>query len=169
MNPIERLAIEQAIYKTIAKDVDTKNPESLRGQVDEHYREMYEQTGSKSFDVNIDGQTVGTYSVKFSKPRESQTVQCFVVDDYIKLAAWYDKLPDEEIRMYCARNLGEIAEFYWAEYGEIPDGCQLEYIDTEPVPKQYIGGVLKVDPQAVADAMRGRLAPAIAGLLGDGE
>ena len=169
MNPIELLALKQAIYKAVANDVKTKEPDNLRGKIDEYYRNVYEQTGGKSFNVNLDGEKVGTYTLKFSKPRESQTIQCFVVDDYIELAEWYDKLPDEEIRMYCARNLGEIAEFYWAEYGEIPDGCQLEYIDTEPVPEQLISGDLRIDPKAVEKVMGERLGPAVAGLLGDGE
>ena len=89
-NDVERLAVAQTFFKLAGELVDTKNPDSLRSAVDRGYKELYERTGSKSFDVMLDGQQVGTYSIRFSKPKPEETRQVFEVNDYEKLARWHD-------------------------------------------------------------------------------
>ena len=64
-NPIERLAIEQAVYNAIGADLKTGVADNLRGEVNGFYLDMYERTGATGFEVRVNGQKVGTYG--FSK------------------------------------------------------------------------------------------------------
>ena len=166
-NDVERLAIAQAFYKMAAELVDTKNPDSLRSVVDRGYKELYERTGSKSFDVMVDGHQVGTYSIRFSKPKQEETHTSFEVTDYEKLARDFDEhVTDEQCRSFVALNMREFAEHVFYADGELMEGCELVPIITPAAERQYMGGTLKVDPQAVRDAMGELLPPGIAGLLG---
>lgn len=170
LSDVERLAIAQAFYKTAAELVDTKNPDSLRSAVDEGYRELYERTGSKSFDVMLNGHQVGTYSIRFSKPKPEETRMSFEVTDYEKLAQDFaDNVTDEQCRTFVALNLAQFAEYVLNVDGEMMDGCELVPIVTPATEKQYIGGTLKIDPQAVMVSMGETLPPGIAGLLGGGD
>ena len=169
LNDTQRLAIAQAFYKAAAELVDTKNPDSLRSKVDAGYRELYELTGSKSFDVLIDGHQVGTYSIRFSKPKPEETHASFEVTDYEKLARDFaENVTDEQCRKFVALNLSQFAEWTLNTDGELMDGCKVMYETTEATEKQYLGGTLKVDPQEVMVAMGETLPPGIAGLLGGG-
>ena len=169
LSDVERLAIAQAFYKKAAELVDTKNPDSLRSSVDRGYKELYERTGSKSFDVMLDGQQVGTYSIRFSKPKQEETRMSFEVTDYEKLARSFEDMTDAECREFAAANLAQFAEYVLSTSGELLDGCEMVQIVTPATEKQYIGGTLKVDPQAVMVSMGETLPPGIAGLLGGGD
>ena len=64
-NPIERLAIEQAVYNAIGADLKTGVTDNLRGEVNGFYLDLYQRTGATGFEVRVNGQKVGTYG--FSK------------------------------------------------------------------------------------------------------
>lgn len=164
MNEVQQLAVLQTLYNAIGERVSTKNPDSLRAFVDEKYRELYEQIGSKSFDVKLGGEVVGTYSIRFSKEKPSEERKVFEVTDTLGLAEWLDKVDQETITHYVALNLERFAEFYFNETGELPDGCAMVPVVTPDVEKRYIGGLLKVDAEAVAGAIQTAL-PNIAGLI----
>lgn len=168
-NDVERLAVAQTFFKLAGELVDTKNPDSLRSAVDSGYKELYERTGSKSFDVMLDGQQVGTYSLKFSKPKPEETRQVFEVNDYEKLARWFDGLDAGTIADFAADNLAQFAEWALNKTGELADGCSLTPVTTPATEKRYIGGTLKVDTESVMNAMGELLPPGIAGLLGGGD
>ena len=53
MNEVERLAVAQMLYNEAAKLVSTKDRDSLRASVDRRYKELYDSTGCKSYDVRI--------------------------------------------------------------------------------------------------------------------
>lgn len=164
-NKTERLAIAQALYKVCGELVDTKNPDSLRGECDRFYKLQYEQTGSKSFDVKIHDDVVGTYSIRFSKEEPQEVRQQLTIKDYVALAKWFDSLPDDEVKHYVSKDLQPFAEYWLAETGEMPEGCSMDEIVILAKPKQYIGGVLKIDPTRVKDAVGNALPQGIAGLL----
>lgn len=164
LTDVERLAIAQALYKKIAELVDTKDPDSLRSAVDRGYKELYEQTGAKSFEVKLNGQSVGNYSVRISKKKPSATSKRFMVKDYEKLAKWFVGLDVDTVKDYAAQDLEKFALWHTEATGELPDGCKIvETITT--VGGEYMGGTLKVDPQEVINAMGEQLPPSIAGLL----
>ena len=169
MNDIEKLAFVQALYKGVSELVSTKDPDSLRSEVDRQFLEQYEQTGAKSFDVKINGHDVGIYSLKFSKEKPQETKTILTVKDYEQLARWFNDKTDEEIRYYVALNLWDFANYCFTFDGEVPDGCEVQEVITAAVPKQVIGGMLKVDGSKVCEAMRGQLGASVAGLLGGAE
>ena len=167
MDKVERLALAQALYKIAGQLVDTKNPDSLRSEVDRYFKAQYDETGSKSFDVKINDDVVGVYSVKFSKEQPSETRRMMEVRDYIALSQWAASLTAEEILGYFGRDLQPLAEWWFAETGELADGCTMAEIVTLAQPKQYIGGSLKVYPERFAKALGNQLPQGVAGLLGD--
>ena len=165
MNDIERLTLAQALYSELGKIVSTKDPESLRSQIDEQYRELYESTGSKSYDVKLNDNIVGTYSIRFTKPKESESRDVFEVRDYEALAKWFEGIDASILAKFVAHDLAQFAEWYFAETGEKPEGCELVTVVTPAVEKRYIGGALKVDSQSVLEAMNDALPYYVAGLL----
>ena len=169
-NDVERLAFAQALFKMAAKLVDTKDPDSLRAKVDRGYKELYEQTGSKSFDVMLNGQQVGTYSIRFSKPKQEEKRYSFEVVDYEKLARYFtSEITDAECRDFASSFLAMFAEYVFNASGEILDGCDVIPIITPATEKQYIGGVLKIDSEQVQEAVRDVLPQTVVGLLGGGD
>lgn len=166
MRDTEMLAIAQAIFKGVSEIVSTKDPDSLRSRVDRMYAAMYEDTGAKSFDVQVDGQNVGTYSLKFSKPTDGYEEEVFYVADYLKLADWASKVPERDIREYIASHLKAFAQWTFDATGEIADGCDIETVVTPAEEPHIIGSTLKIDTEAVIKAAS--LPPSVAGLLRDG-
>lgn len=169
MKDTERLAFAQALYKSVSELVSTKDPDSLRSNVDRYYQAQYEKTGAKSFDLTINGEQVGTYSLKFSKEKDQETRTELEIYDFEELARWFNNQPMERIMYYVALNLGDFARYCFNVEGELPDGCRTREIITAAVPKQCIGGMLKVDPPKVAQALHGQLGQSVAGLLGGAE
>ena len=166
LNDVERLALAQALYKMAGELVDTKNPDSLRSEVDRNYRELYIKTGAKSFEIHLNGEQVGTYSIRVSKPKDAETHTTFEVTDYEKLAKWFDtREEDGYCEVFAAQNLAQFAEYVFEDSGEMPDGCELQTVVTPAIDKQYLGGTLKVDVESVINAMGEQLPPSIAGLL----
>ena len=164
-NELEQLAILQALFNAIGEKVSTKNPDSLRARIDEQYRELYEQTGSKSFDVKLMGDVVGTYSIRFTKDKASETKLIFEVQDHEKLARWmYSPAIEQVAWEYVALNLADFAEYYFTATGEMPEGCDVRKQITPAVEKAYMGGMLKVDGESVANAIDLAL-PGVAGLI----
>ena len=163
----EQLAICQALYKLLGEIVDTKNPDSLRFQVDEFYKRRYEETGAKGYDIKLGDDVIATYSCRFSKEEPQETRYQMEVRDYVKLAQWYSQVPEEYVRQYLSRDLQPFAEYYFHETGELPDGCVMDEIVILAKPKQYIGGVLRVNSDAIMKHIGNELPAGVAGLLGE--
>lgn len=168
LNDSERLVLLQALYSVIGEHVSTKNPFSLRSEMDEKYRELYETTGSKSFDMKLGDTVVGTYSIRFSKEKDSETFLDFEVIDHVALAFWFNNAANREIiNNFVAANLKQFAEYYFTETGEMPEGCEIVKHIKPAVDKAYIGGALKINNESVANII-GNALPGIAGLLEGG-
>ncbi len=166
LKPIERLAIEQAIYSTIADDVSTKDPDNLRGQVDAEYRELFEETGAKSFIVNLQGEQVGTYSIRQSKPKPQTAKKVFSIIDKDEAMGAFWAVPDKYIEEYAFQNAFSFLEWYSRKTGEVPNGCSWGEVVTLDEPAKYLGGTLKIDAQQVAQVMADhQLDSGIVGLL----
>lgn len=154
MNDSERLLIAQAIYKAVASEVKT-GEDNLRGRVDAEYLDLYEKTGAKSFDMRLNGEKVGTYSVRVTEPKVRDEL---AVVNYQALCNWAEEngcmMPDMAAIQRC-----------FEETGEVPDGCVVERIETEGRATPS----LRVDAQKVADVMGAQLPDAVRGLLEGGE
>ena len=168
--PMERLAIEQALYNRLGEDLSTKSPDSLRADADEQMVSNYCNTGAKSYDVHVNGLKVGTYSVRIGKGTPQKTLKKMVVDDAAQLEAFVnsDECAEERAE-YMALQAQNFAEFLLETYGIIADGCRLVERSMPAQPPKVVGTTLKIDPAKVGEAIRGYLPTTFGGLLGGGD
>lgn len=168
LNPVEQLVIMQAAYDAIGKEI-SRQGNGLRSDVDAHFHELYEQTGSKSFEVKLLGDEVGTMSIRFSKPKPSEIVTQFRVTDYVKLCKRVSQTNDgfdvEIMRKYIETHVEDFAEYYFYETGECLPGTVVSTETVPEQPKQYIGTTLRVDKRKIADICEKSLLTNITRLL----
>ena len=166
MNDMEKLAIVQAIYKSIAEDVSTKNPDGLRRAVDEQMAALYEQTGAKSFDMKVNGEKVGTYSLTIAKPTEGTVEKRFEVEDP---EAAVDSADYALYHLYAKAHAEDFAAWVLEEHGEMLDGCRLtDYAVPGDAGGYITRTTIRVDPTKVAEAVGPALGSDIRMLLGGG-
>ena len=169
LNPIERLAIEQAVYNAIGADLKTGVPDNLRGEVNGFYLDLYQQTGATGFEVRVNGQKVGTYGFAKFKGQPERTVTEVRVTDIEALKADQDGDFAEWLRAAIEHDLPEYAICYAQETGELLDGMELVSVTTPATPDSIRpNGTLRIRPEKVAAALGNALPATIAGLLGGG-
>jgi len=170
LTDMQQLAVLQALYKQLAEQVSTKDPDSLRAHVDEQVVDWYRATGAKSFDINApSGMKVGTFSVSISKevPEKRQTV--FETEDVDAFVAWLKGDGAQSAIDFACCYADEFALWLTATTGELPEGIAATEVVTPARPPQVKGTTLRVDVPKVASAFRAELPSAVAGLLGGGE
>ena len=125
MTPIERLAIEQAIYNAIGEDLKTGRTGNLRGEVNEVYLDLYQRTGATGFEVRVNGQKVGTYGFNKVRGQKERTVTELRVTDPDALVAWDDDDFDVWCALWVLDHIEQLAREYAQATGELPDGMEL--------------------------------------------
>lgn len=147
LSPVEKLAIAQAFQNNVG-DMTKRNAYNLRGEVDDYYRAIFEQTGAKSFDVNLLGNKVGTYTIQVGKGKPARTETAFEIYDFDALKAWAAANDCLKVDMDKVRAL-------FTCDGEIPDGCTP--ITTE-IPETPAGQIekttLRIDSGKVFEVIR---------------
>lgn len=166
MTPIERLAIEQAIYNAIGEDLKTGRTGNLRGEVNEVYLDLYQRTGATGFEVRVNGQKVGTYGFSKVRGQKAHTERIVTVTDVDALRA--DE--NDGFLEYCSgwleEHLPELAVQYCTETGELLDGMAVVEREHPATPDTIRpNGTLRVKPEKVAAALGNALPATIAGLL----
>lgn len=169
MNDIERLVIAQALLKTVTKYTSTRDPDSLRARADAEMLGNYERMGMKSVDLRVNGEKVGTYSVKVSKPTGAAKTSRVVVDDSEAAYRWAMTAAADEYEDWCIANIDRFCAYALSEFGEVADGARVVTEETDAQPERATGTVLKVDPPKVAHALGVQLPYAVAGLLSGGD
>lgn len=164
---VEKLTILQAIFKSLAEQVDTKSETSLRHKVDEYFAELQEQTGARTFDLKINDELVGTYTRRKNKEKRERAENHLNINNRVSLEKWLAGVTDVELREYALDTLDDFARYKWQHDGELPYGCTVETIIIPGEAESYTG-VLKVDPQLVAGALKGHLPDTVIGLLEGG-
>lgn len=160
MADVGKLAIAQWAYKKFAGLVSTKDADSLRGQADEAYREMYEQTGAKSYDIKLAGEKVGTYSLKVAKAKDEPRV---IVEDGYMFARWVYENHLDHLLKVDQKALDKL--FY--DSGELPDGCTVVNVHT---PEHVSGGTLRIDERKMDELYaHGLIAAPVRTMIGGGE
>ena len=159
-NDLETLAVAQATYKVIAEAVSTKDPDSLRSTVDERILDSYRTDGVKSRDVRLNGEKVGTYSVRTKKARTDLIPRVENLDAY---KSWIVENMEQVIE-YIVRDSKFLDSI--VRDGEIPSGVVVDKIH---FPECAVGTSLKVDVEKVAQVLGDSLPAAVAGLLEGGE
>lgn len=164
---IERLAIEQAVFKAIGADVATNDPGNLRAEVNAHYRDLYEQTGATGFEVRLRGQKVGTYGFSKVRGQKAHTERIVTVTDRAALLADESDEFNDWLTAWLTDHLPELAVQYAQETGELLDGMAVVEREHPATPDTIRpNGTLRVRPEKVAAALGNALPATIAGLLG---
>lgn len=162
MQDTEALAIMQAIYKASGAIVGTKDASNLRGQVDARLIHDYNDDGTDSRALLVNGVRVGKVSISTSRP---STKVCVQVDDYDELISWLADKPDL-VSSIVAAGMKHL-EKYVADTGEVPDGCST--MTVEDAGGRVTGTrITGCKPDDVAEALNGALPDAVTGLLGGG-
>lgn len=169
LSVVERLAFEQAVFKVVAENVSAKNPDSLRSYADEEIVGNYRATGAKSYDVRVNGEKVGTYSVRVSKGRPEQVENRLAVRDPYAFDRYVRESATDEAMEYIHLMQDNFAAFLLNTYGVVPDGCEMVEERTPAQPSQVTGTTLRIDERRVFKAFGNELPTAMAGLLGGGE
>jgi hypothetical protein len=139
---VARFAVLQAVQSAIGDEVSTRKSGNARSAVDDHFKELHELTGAKSFDIEFDGRKLGTYSVKVSSPGARLEVA-----DRAALMEWCREHGAVEERP----DMDAVAG-YVEDTGELPPGVDLVKSDGG-----YAGGTLRVD-KSVKDEIKEQLA-----------
>lgn len=162
LSNMEKLAIAQAFQTQVGKMTKTGVDYNLRGEVDAEMREMYESTGSKTFDVKLLGRKVGTYYLTISKPTESKTERKLAISDGQALFEWAMRHDFIEIDM-------KKVERHFQETGELPDGCEAyELMTLGDMGGEITRTTLKVDGGKVISALGPQLEPIAYSILDGG-
>lgn len=159
---LARLAVAETMVKRLKLITDPRAKErNLRQHVQDELMHQYLETGSSTFQVEVEGQKVGTASLRFT---EGKSGKFPVVADYSAFARWIresDGGMDTIVRLVNAKP-DMVLEAAMAD-GELPDGCELrEYNE----PKRASGMTLRIKPEKVEGALAGGLPQAVARLLG---
>lgn len=166
---IERLAIEQAVYKAIGADVSTRDPDNLRSEVNAYYYDLYEQTGATGFEVRLRGQKVGTYGFSKVRGQKAYTERIVTVTDHAALMADESDEFNDWLSAYVTEHMDELAVQYATETGELLDGMAVVEREHPATPDTIRpNGALRVRPEKVAAALGNALPATIAGLLEGG-
>jgi len=169
---IEQFAAAWALKQLVDKAVKTGVSGNLRDQVNDHYRRLYELDGERGHDLMVNGEKVGRYTFAERKGEAARTERTVRAFDYAAILA--DE--NEDFRAYCERylrnHIGELAEQYVRETGDMLDGVSVvdEEVPATPATVAANGTPSGITPQRVADAMGPLLADGmgdvIRGLLG---
>jgi len=174
LNKLQECMLAQGLYSKLGEIVSTKNPDSLRSQLDERARFLYETDGIKSRDGIINGVKVGTYSVKTHKatpavpPTFAETLK--MTGDEVTFADYIMQDMDA-LRGFLMRYARSIGAMWFNDTGEIPAGFELveemEDPGTPAQPERYAGTVLKVDTDKLAMALGPQLPGEVVHILTD--
>lgn len=182
LSRLQQAVAYQALYGALGPVVKAGG-EGLRGEVDRELREVYEQTGAKTYRVTANGIDMGTYTVVENRPEpevpEHEETR-FALAGRDELMSW---LGGEDARdllvAFCDEEglLVEFAKWCIATTGELPDGVTASVVTVpgRPAkPASYKGGMIRVD-RAFQSEVRRRMQEGVAALvspagalLGDG-
>jgi hypothetical protein len=165
---IKRLALAQALFKAIKAEVGTGNEFNLRGRVDAIMAERFAQAkqlglAPKSFDVEIDGEKVGTYSITTTKAKPAESHVELRVSDEEELLRW-------ALKNGCWKVDMDSVNAMFAATGEVPPGCEAKEVTTPAVEGGKISRTsLRIDPEKVSYSLGADLGEMARYLLEGGE
>ena len=180
---VQQAMCYQALYNALGPVVKA-NGDGLRGDVDREMRQLYEQTGAKSFKIRVGDTELGTYSVNENKAVPEQPESTKKVLDMVNLGDFNDWFEGEDAQEMIGPYMDErelfmdFCEWYISETGEIPSGVEVREVVIPAVPAKpasYKGGTIRVDKafqqevqKRMGDGLAALVAPAAA-LLPEGE
>lgn len=163
LNPLQQLALLEALVKAAKKQTDPKNVDSFRADADVALMEAYATDGTDRRRIIINGVEVGTLSITFTKASETDELRIIDADELVRWLQTTDEGTDVLRAVVQGNATTRSAMLNAAKgYGFLPDGCILEHVVTPSRPK---GTMLRVKEREVAQALQGELPAAVAGLL----
>lgn len=145
----------------------TRKGSPLRTIMDERYRELYELDGQTGHDVELMGQKVGRYTFPRKKGKPARTTSkavaydygAILADDNDDFAAWLSE--------YVKSHIGELAERYVTETGDMLAGVQLVTEETPATPDTIAseGNPYGISYDSVTEALP-ELRQTVRGLIG---
>lgn len=145
----------------------TKKGSPLRKLMDEKYRELYEVDGETGHDVYVMGQKVGRYTFPTTKGTPERTVTKAMAYDHDAILADDNEDFAEWLKSYVRLHIGELAEKYVTETGDILDGVSV-ITETEPAKPSVIsseGNPYGISYDRIAEALP-ELRQTVRGLIG---
>ena len=158
----EKLAVWQALYQIAGKAVSTRSRDNLRASCADGLRELYDATGAKSVDVRVNGEKVGTMSLRIAKAEERMELICQDEDAFI---TWLCGEGRDYLTEAMRDGMGRKVLGYARRDGVVPDGCQSV---RDSIPETIIGTTLRVDPEKVWRAGGAQLGEYVRGALESG-
>lgn len=160
-NDLERLAIMQALYKELGKQVSTRDPYSLRSMEGAALLARYAEDGTDRRRININGQEVGALTVKFEDARPRA-----IVEDPELLAEWLAGEGSSMLAKYVRAKGQGIADWLVERMdGELPDGVTAYMEPRHPIGTTLTGCTM----EKVVPALGLNLTQAVAYALTEGE
>ncbi len=156
LTPLQRLAVTDAFIKA-CKDEQKK----IRDEVDEETIELYLSSEVTQRTVTLNGQKVGTISVRLTEPKQGKEPTIESAEEFAEWMRTSDGGLDT-IKRLIAVKPDLMLEAATAD-GELPDGCvMVERCE----PGRIAGTTLRVQKQKVIDALGAQLDSGIRGVLG---
>lgn len=165
MNSLEKLAVAQAVYKAVGAIVSTKDPDSLRGQIDAELLRQFDDLGVDRKRLMLNGQEVGKLSVAVSPAKTK--VQLYL-EDARELALWLIDNPKWIERFLATKDGQKLVDFVadaLVVEGEVPRGCEAHEVE---VPRSVSTKITGCKPEDVAAALGEALPETFVGLLMEG-
>lgn len=165
MTELEKLAVAQAAYKAIGAIVSTKDPDSLRGQIDAQLIEQYHALGVDRKRLTLNGVEVGKLSVAVTPPKTK--VQLYL-ESARELTLWLIDNPSWLEQFIESKDGAKLLDFLADALvvdGEVPAGVEAQEIST---PESVSTKITGCKPEDVGAALGEALPETFVGLLMEG-
>lgn len=163
-----KLALATAMFNVLSDKVSTKGgkrgADNFRTTCDDMLRDEWERDGTDRKELRINGQKVGTITVRTSKPID-ETVP--VIRDTEAFVQWLRTSDGglDTLRLAISTKPDDMLAWATAN-GELPDGCAIE---KRELPERFRGTTVRVDKRLVMRALRDELPGEAMRMLGEGE
>ena len=171
---VEQFAAAWALKQLVDKAVKTGVKGNLRDQLNTHFRTLYELDGMRGHDMFVNGEKVGRYTFSKREGEPARTERVVTAYDYEAILADDNEDFAEWLKRHIRNHIGELAERYVRETGDLLDGVSVvenEIPETPAVVSQNgTPGGIKAErvAEALGPALNEGMGELIAGLLGEG-
>lgn len=148
-------------------DAATKKGSTLRTLMDKKYRELYEEDGETGHDVTMMGQKIGRYTFPTRKGKKGRTTTKAVAYDYDAILDDDNDDFAEWLSAYVKSHIGELAERYVTETGDMLAGVHV-ITEEEPATPSVVsseGNPYGISYDRITEALP-ELRQTIKGLIG---
>lgn len=174
LSRLQQAVAYQALYGALGPVVKAGG-DGLRGDVDRELEAIYEQTGAKTYKVQVDGVPLGTYSIVEHAAVPAHVEAAFDLEDEGAFGGWLASDDGREMASLYADTRGEDFARWCVAQGVRPEGVAVRTVEVPARPARYKGGQIRVDRGFQAEVTRrmeaglaALVAPAEA-LLGEGD